>query len=283
MRKVIIGIAIGLGVIVLAFALGFYAFFARVGSSGHGEVGLIKIEGTIMTATSVVEELEKARKDPSIKAVVVRLDTPGGAVAASQEIYEEVKKVNAVKPVVVSMGNIAASGGYYIACGARKIFANQGTLTGSIGVRMEHVNIGELLSWAKVSHETLKSGYFKDIGAFDRPMTEEERALLQGFLTDLHAQFKETVAVSRNIPIEEVEKFADGRIFSGEEAVGLKLVDEIGGLTDAVKFAYGAAGLKGEPEYRLLEKKKTFFMKILSEETMSFLKSAGSALAVYKF
>lgn len=282
MRKVVIGIAIGLAVIIIAFALGFCAFFAKVGHSGHGEVGLIKIEGTIMTAISVVEELEKARKDPSIKAVVVRLDTPGGAVAASQEIFEEVKKVDGTKPVIASMGNIAASGGYYVACGARKIFANQGTLTGSIGVRMEHVNIGELLNWAKISHETLKSGYFKDIGSFDRPMTDEERALLQGFLTDLHAQFKETVAASRNIPIEEVEKIADGRIFSGEEAVGLKLVDEIGGLTDAVKFAYNAAGLKGEPEYRVLEKEKTFLMRMLSEETMSFLKSAGSALAVYK-
>jgi protease-4 len=283
MRKIIIGIAIGLALIIIAFGLGFCSYLAKIGSSGKGSVGLIKVEGTIMMSTSVVEQLEKARKDPKIKAVVVRLDTPGGAVAASQEIFEEVKKVDGVKPVIASMGNVAASGGYYIACGARRIFANQGTLTGSIGVRMEHINIGELLNWAKVSHETLKSGYFKDIGAFDRPMTDEERALLQGFLTDLHAQFKETVATSRNIPIEEVEKLSDGRIFSGEEAVDLKLVDEIGGLTDAVKFAYDAAGLKGEPEYRILEKKKTFFMKILSEETMSFLKSAGSALAVYKF
>lgn len=233
-----------------------------------GNVALVKIEGTIISPDKAIDQLEDARKDPAIKAVVVRIDSPGGSVGASQEIFEELKEIDKLKPVVVSMGDVAASGGYYISCGARKVFANLGTVTGSIGVRMEHMNIKELLNWAKISHETLKSGNFKDIGNPDRPLTPEERELLQELLASMHKQFKEAVSKARKIPMEKVNKIADGRVYTGEQAKELGLVDEIGGLLAAVRFAGKDAGIKGEPMLKKYESEKPWWYKILFEESL---------------
>ncbi len=223
------------------------------GGSWHGElfgdqVGVVRIEGTILSSREAVENLERFRKDDDIRAVIVRLETPGGSVAASQEIFEEVKRVNAEKPVIASMGAVAASGGYYIACGARRIFANPGTITGSIGVRLEHVMIGDLLRWAKIEHETFKSGRLKDMLAIDQPVTPEARAIVQEVLGEMHRQFKEAVAAQRKLAMEEVDPLADGRIFTGQEALEHKLVDELGGLVAAAQAAAKVAGIEGEPE-----------------------------------
>lgn len=212
------------------------------------QIGLVEIEGGIFDADDVLEEIDHFRKKENIKGVVVRLDSPGGSVAASQEILEAVLKLRETKPVVASMGSVAASGAYYVACGAQKIVANPGTITGSIGVRMEHVEFSDLLQLIKVKHETLKSGEFKDIGAFDRPMTEDERRILQGVLTDLHDQFKTAVAHYRSIDRAEVDRLADGRIYSGKQALELKLVDMLGGVSEAVRVAGELAGIAGEPE-----------------------------------
>ncbi len=212
------------------------------------KLALVRIEGPIMDSKDVVDEIDEYVRDNSIKGIVLRIDSPGGAVAPSQEIYSEVKKAAARKKVVVSMGSVAASGGYYIASAATRIFANPGTLTGSIGVIMEIPNISDLMKKIGVSAEVVKSGKNKDIGSAFRPMKEEDRQLLQNVLDNVHEQFIRAVAEGRHMKIEDLRPIADGRIFSGEQAVPLHLVDELGTLDDATKAAGKLAGLGEEPE-----------------------------------
>lgn len=278
MRKVIIAILIGVLLVVIAFMLGICASLFEKRPLYGEHVGIVKIEGPIVTSDEAVEMLEEARKDSNIKAVVLRVDSPGGAVAASQEIYEEVKNVNAAKPVVASMGDVAASGGYYVSLGARRIFANPGTITGSIGVRMEHLNLKELLSLARIGHETLKSGEYKDMGSFDRALTPEERGILQGLLAELHAQFKEAVVEGRKLAPEGVEKMADGRIYSGEQAKSLGLIDELGGLTIAVKAAASMAGIAGEPKVIDLKPAKSWWKDLLENSVKGAIDKIMSSI-----
>jgi protease-4 len=201
-----------------------------------------------MDSTDVVDEIKEHVKDHSIRAIILRIDSPGGAVAPSQEIYEEVKKASEEKHVVVSMGSIAASGGYYIAAPADMIIANPGTLTGSIGVIMEIPNLEGLMSKIGVRTEVIKSGKHKDMASAFRKMDPEDRDILQSVMDNVHEQFIRAVAEGRKLKVEEVRPLADGRIFSGEQAKGLKLVDEIGTLEDSVKKAAELAGISGEPE-----------------------------------
>lgn len=212
------------------------------------KLALVRIEGPIMDSKDLVEEIREYAKDNSIKAIVLRIDSPGGAVAPSQEIYAEVKKAAAAKKVIVSMGSIAASGGYYIAAPATRIFANPGTLTGSIGVIMEIPNVEELMKKIGVKSEVIKSGKNKDIGSAFRPMQPEGRQILQDVLDNVHAQFIKAVADGRKLKIEDVRSLADGRIFSGEQAHALKLVDELGTLEDATRAAAKMAGLGEDPD-----------------------------------
>jgi len=241
---------------------------------GGGDVGLVKIEGGIYEPMDKVKELDEYRKDGGIKAVVVRIESPGGSVSASQELFDAVKRLAAKKPVVASLGTVAASGGYYVACGANKIVAEPGTITGSIGVRMDHVQIGDLLQWAKIGHETLKSGKFKDIASPDRPITPEEREILEGMLKDIHRQFKTDVGQARGLSDEVMDLVADGRIYSGEEAQLKGLVDKLGGYFDAVALAGELAGIKGEPEVVEKHKKGEKLIDRLFESAMSEVKSA---------
>lgn len=238
-----------------------------------GEVGLVSVEGGIFEPQETVEELDKYRKDDDIKAVVVRIESPGGTVAASQEIFDAIKRLRKEKPVVASMGSVAASGGYYIACAASKIVANPATITGSIGVRMDHLNLSDLLRWAKIGHETLKSGKFKDIASPDRPLTPEERAILEEMLADIHDQFKDIVKETRKLNDAQIQIVSDGRIFTGEEAMDLGLVDHLGGLFDAVNLAGELANIKGEPEVIEKYKPKHKWVMRLFESTLSQLKS----------
>lgn len=212
------------------------------------KLALVRIEGPIMDSRDLVEEIREHTKDNSIKAIVLRIDSPGGAVAPSQEIYAEVKKAAAKKKVVVSMGSIAASGGYYIAAPATRIFANPGTLTGSIGVIMEIPNVEELMKKIGVKSEVVKSGKNKDIGSAFRPMQPEGRQILQDVLDNVHAQFIRAVAEGRKLKTEDVRSLADGRIFSGEQAHALGLVDELGTLDDATRAAAKMAGLGEDPD-----------------------------------
>jgi len=218
-------------------------------------IGIVEAKGTIGEAApsgidsdKVVKLLKKYERDEDIKAVVLRVDSPGGAVAPSQEIHDAVKRIKASKKVVVSMGGMAASGGYYISAPADRIFAEPGTLTGSIGVIFLHFNVRGLLEWAKVEETTLKSGKYKDTLSPFRPIQESDREEIQSISDDVYSQFVQAVAQGRGMPEARVREIAEGRIYTGKRAKELKLVDELGGFDDAVAAAWGLAGQSGEPK-----------------------------------
>jgi len=207
-------------------------------------VGVIEIRGVIASADQIVARLSEFRQQDNIRAIVLRIDSPGGAVGASQELFTEVKRTNAVKPVVVSMGSVAASGGLYAALGAEKIIANPGSLTGSIGVIIKFANLEELFDKIGYRSETIKSGELKDIGASGRPMLPAERAMLQEMIDGVHDQFVTAVVKSRGLPEAAVRAFADGRIFPGSKALELGLIDGLGNLNDAAMAAAELAGME---------------------------------------
>lgn len=240
------------GIALVAFIIIMGALFSIV-EHKRGDVAVVPIEGMILNPDHFIQQMEKLRKDETVKAVVLRIDSPGGAVAAGQEMTAEVKRFVSVKPVVVSMGNVAASAGYYIASAASYIIANPGTITASIGVRMEHAEIEKLLTTLGIKLENLKSGALKDIGTYDRPMTAEERAVLEGLLGEMHAQFITAVAENRNLSEEDVKKVADGRPLTGADALSHKLLDALGGEQDAIAKAGELAKIEGEPTVRRLK------------------------------
>lgn len=230
---------------------------------GGDRVAVVRIEGVIVDSRDAIEELRKFRDNPGVKAIVLRIDSPGGGVVASQEIYSEVLKTRAdgrVK-VVTSMGNLAASGGYYIAAATDKIVANPGTLTGSIGVIMELANVQGLLEKVGVQSVVIKSGTHKDLASPFRTMSAEDRAILQTVLDDVHDQFIQAVAAGRAMKVEQVRDLADGRVFTGRQARTVKLVDELGDLQDAIKLAGKLGGIAGEP--RVVETRKHFSLRDL--------------------
>jgi len=236
------------GLLVLLVIISLFLTLFQKNIPLGNRLALIRIEGPIIDAKDAIDEIKEYTGDKSIKAIVLRVDSPGGAVAPSQEIYEEVKKAVAKKKVVVSMGSVAASGGYYISAPATKIIANPGTLTGSIGVIMEIPNIEKLMDKIGIKTEVIKSGRHKDIASAFRSMGKEEREILQGVMDNVHEQFIRAVAEGRKMKVEELRKIADGRIFTGEQAKTYGLVDELGTLEDAIKTAANLAGIKEEPE-----------------------------------
>lgn len=233
---------------------------------GGDRIGVVKIEGTIVESEPIIDKIIKFRKSGRIKAIILRINSPGGMVVPSQEIYQEVKKTCREKKVVVSMESIAASGGYYIACTADKIVANPGTLVGSIGVILQIENIEELLSKIGLKREIVKSGEYKDIGSMTRPMTEEEEAILQGFSDNIYYQFVDAVAEGRGMKREEVLKLADGRIFTGEQAIKLGLIDGLGNLQDAISMTGEMVGIEGEPKVIYPKKKRPSIIDFIFEE-----------------
>lgn len=237
----------GMGVL---FWGGIAFFLFRAADTGRRDlfvesdgVGIVEITGLITRSEETVAALTDFRNDPHVKAVVVRIDSPGGAVGASQELYAEIRRTAKVKPVVASLASVAASGGYYAALGARRIFANPGTLTGSIGVIMKIPNLKTMLDKVGYHTEVVKSGAHKDMGSLERDLTPEERRLLQGLIDDVHEQFIAAVAKSRSLPEDTVRVLADGRVFTGADARQKGLVDELGSFTDAVAAAAKAGGL----------------------------------------
>ena len=235
--------------------------------AGKEGVAIVRVEGPIMDSSQAVAELEAFGDNPMVKAIVVRIDSPGGGVAPSQEIYNAVKRVRKEqnKTVVASMGTVAASGGYYIAVATDRILANPGTLTGSIGVIMQMANFQELLEKVGVKSVVIKTGKFKDLGSPFRPMVEEERQLLEAVMHDTLSQFIEAVAEGRSMDAAEVEQLADGRIFTGRQAKTVLLIDEIGDLHDAIKLAGELGGIEGTP--RVLETTKPFSVQEFLEST----------------
>jgi protease IV len=253
----------GLFLVLFGFMLLAYSALKSTGAglslesetTAGARIGIVEAKGTIGEAApagidsdKVVKLLKKYEKDDDIKAIVLRVDSPGGAVAPSQEIHDAVKRIKARKKVVVSMGGMAASGGYYISAPADRIFAEPGTLTGSIGVIFLHFNVRGLLEWAKVEETTLKSGKYKDTLSPFRPIQETDREEIQSISDDVYSQFVQAVAQGRGMPEARVREIAEGRIYTGKRAKELKLVDELGGFDDAVAAAWGLAGQSGEPK-----------------------------------
>lgn len=235
---------------------------------GEDRVAVIRVEGVILDAQQTVGDLKKFGESPAVKAIVLRIDSPGGGVVPSQEIHDAVKRIRARtnKTVVASMGTVAASGGYYIAVATDRIMANPGTLTGSIGVIMELANVEGLLKKIGVESVVVKSGDHKDLGSPFRQMSEEDRRILQTVMDDVHVQFIEAVAEGRSLKVADVRPLADGRIFTGRQAKAEKLVDELGDLDDAIKLAAELAGIEGEP--RVVEPRKRFSVRDLLESRL---------------
>jgi protease-4 len=228
-------------------------------------IGVIEIKGAIMDSKKWLDQIESFHEDSLIKGVIVRINSPGGSVAPSQEVYDAIKKLSAKKPVYASMGSVAASGGYYIACGAKKIFASPGTITGSIGVIMQFADLSKLYQWAKVNQYSIKTGKFKDIGSPSREMTTEERQLIQDMIDNVLGQFRRTVASARGLSMEKVIEASDGRIFSGEQAKSIKLVDELGGLEETVDALAKELGITGKPNLVYAGKKRHGLGRLLHE------------------
>ncbi len=247
---------------ILIVYVGSY-LYARMSSGRVGKIGVaqskiavIKIEGVLTESFDIVEDIKRFKERADVKAVVLRIDSPGGAVVPAQEIYEEVKKLRAEKKVIASLGNMAASGGYYIACAAHEIVCNPGTLTGSIGVISEYMNIEKLMDKIGWRSSVVKSGQFKDLGNPMREMTREEKKLLQDLVDDIHQQFVQAVAEGRNMDIVAVQALSDGRVFTGQQAKVHGLVDRLGNFEDAVQRASELAGIKGKPLVIYPEDKK---------------------------
>jgi protease-4 len=252
-----------LWVVIIGFALALLssALLPSLELVSDDRIAVIRIEGVILDAQQTVGDLKNFGESPAVKAIVLRIDSPGGGVVPSQEIYEAVKRVRDKhnKTVVASMGTVAASGGYYIAVGTDRIVANPGTLTGSIGVIMELANVEGLLKKIGVESLVVKSGQYKDIGSPFRKMGEDDRRILQTVMDDVHRQFIEAVAEGRSLKIDEVRVIADGRIFTGRQAKDAKLVDDLGDLAEAIKVAAEMAGIEGEP--RVVEPKRRFSIR----------------------
>ncbi len=260
---------------VLAVGLGLLLFvnivFPDLDLSTEDRIALIRVEGVILDSQATVGELKRFGDNPSIKAIVLRIDSPGGGVVPSQEIHDAVQRVRAKsnKAVIASMGSVAASGGYYIAAATDRIVANPGTLTGSIGVIMETANVEGLLQKLGVEGVVIKSGKFKDVGSPLRKMSDEERSLMQMVMDDVHKQFIEAVAAGRALELPDVQALADGRIFTGRQAKDAKLVDELGNLEDAIQLAADVAGIEGEP--KVVEPRRRFSIRDVLESQFSGL------------
>jgi protease IV len=256
-RVALIALGAGAGVLVLfGFTVWLLLAVTDDGFLGGARIAVVEVEGIIgvgadrgLDSDAIIRALDEYRDDPAIRAVVLRINSPGGVVAPTQEIFTAVRRVReAKKPVVASLGSVAASGGYYVAVAADRIYASPGTLTGSIGVVMQLANVEGLLKKVGVEYVVVKAGAYKDVGNFARPMTSEERRILQNLLDDVYDQFITAVADGRRLDPQAVRAFAEGRIYSGRQAYGLKMVDDLGGLDDAIEAAAKMAGLPPKPK-----------------------------------
>lgn len=269
----------GGGLIVFCFfcllALAYY--FTQEGTKGLSfsgtQVAVLDLEGTIVDSRGFIDQLKEYGNRPAVRAVVIRINSPGGGVASSQEVYESIKKFRADsdKKVIVSMASVAASGGYYIACAADRIFANPGSVTGSIGVIAQWYNFGDLLRWAKMQNIVIKTGELKDAGSSMRPLTDSEREYFQSLIDSMLDQFVQAVATGRGLKEEDVRKLADGRVFTGLQALENGLVDDIGTYQDAIDAAARMAGIPDEPRIIRPARKSVSFLDLLLGDAKSVL------------
>jgi protease IV len=274
-----------LGILALIAAGSILVFISMLGGSsestetvvsGSGDkIAVVDLKGVISSSEDVVRQVKKYREDHSIKAILLHIDSPGGGVVASQEMYEEVRKTrDGGKPVVVSMGSLAASGGYYVACGGSRLVANRGTLTASIGVISEFLQLHDALTKLGIDVKTIKSGKLKDAGSPVRKMNEDDERYFQGLMDNVHQQFIAVVERERKMSHDAVIALADGRVFTGEQAVGIGLVDTLGTYEDAVKIAAELGGVRGEPSIVKERKRQSWLIPLLGDmgETVKDLK-----------
>ncbi len=257
---------IGLSLIFMLVAKD--ADFDDLLKSGGEKVGIVELTGNITSSRDIIHSLKRFRENSSIKAIVIRIDSPGGAVGPAQEIFREIRKTVKTKKVIASMGSVAASGGYYVAAGANGIIANPGTITGSIGVIMGFANFQELLRKIGMVPVVIKSGQYKDIGSPVREMTKDERGILQNLSNRIHRQFIVDIAKGRGMDLSKVEGIADGRIFTGEEAKNLGLIDRLGNLEDAIEWAGRMGGIKGKISAVYVPKKKFSILNFIAESSV---------------
>jgi protease-4 len=259
--------------LVVLFFVGLSGVVLTLVGKGHlfgprAQVGVVEINGVITSSRRIIKVLDRYRDDNSIKAIVLRINSPGGAVGPAQEILREVEKVRTKKKIVASLGTVAASGGYYIASGANLIMANRGTATGSIGVIMQFTNVEALTKKIGVDFFNLKAGRYKDVGSPFRPMTPQDKAYLQGLLDNIYQQFLSDVARNRKIPLAKLKMLAEGKIYSGEEAKQIGLVDAFGNLQDAIQKAGRLGGVRGKVKAIYPEKEGFSLLRlILGRET----------------
>jgi protease IV len=243
--------------------------FAGFPLTGKGKIAVIEVEGVITKSRDIIKTLTEYKDNPNIRAIIVRIDSPGGGVGPSQEIYAELLKQKDKKLLIASMGSVAASGGYYIACATDTIFANPGTITGSIGVIIEFANIEELIGKIGLKSVVIKSGKYKDILSPTRELKNDEKAIIQSVIDSIHGQFIDAVARGRHMPRKKVADIADGRIFSGEQAKAQGLVDELGTLQDAIDFAALRTGLNADSDVIRPDKKRTSVFDYIIDESIS--------------
>ena len=251
------------------------------GFSGFGDkIGVVDLEGVILSPKDTVEQLRKFADDSTIKAIVLHVNSPGGGAAASEEIYREVLRIRDQKKkrIVASIETVGASGAYYVSSATNKIFADNASIVGSIGVIAEWYNYEELIKWAKLKEITIKAGEFKDTGSPVRPMTPEERAYLQGLIDNMHTQFIHSVAVGRKMGDDQVRALANGKVWTGEEAVPLKLVDQIGDFRAAIEDTAKSVGIKGEPTIVRSERRRQGLLELLFGDVSQYLPDPAKAL-----
>jgi len=246
---VLVGGGLFVAFVAVVSVLGYFAVQSFGTTSFGDSIGVIDVDGVILAADKTVDNLRKFDQDDSIKAIILHIDSPGGGAAASQEIYEEVRHIRdeKKKPIIASIESVGASGAYYIASGANKIYANDASIVGSIGVIMEWTNYGDLLKWAKLKPEVLKAGALKDAGSPTREMTPEERAYFQGLVDNMHTQFIRDVAAGRGIAVNTLQPLATGQVWTGQQALPLHLIDKQGGFRDALLDTAKQVGISGEP------------------------------------
>jgi protease-4 len=273
-KRVLIGLGVIAALLIFFFTVLFFIgryFGGKTGPFAFGDkIAIVNVEGVITQSSGIIEELQQYLADEGVKAIILRVDSLGGGVGPSQEIYREIMRIksNSKKKVVTSMGSVAASGGYYIACASDLIVANPGTITGSIGVIMEFSNLEELLNKIGIKGVVIKSGEHKDIGSPFREMTPEEKKIMQELLDNVHQQFIQAVAEGRKLDRAKVAQIADGRVFTGEQAKNLGLVDELGNLQDTIDLTAKMVGIVGRPNV-LYPKKKFSIWELLMGEMAS--------------
>jgi len=243
-------------------------------------IQVVDIEGELIQSRPILDQLKRYEDSNSVKAILLNIDSPGGGVAVSQEIYTEIKRLREKKDkiVVAYLSSTGASGAYYVSCAANKIVANPGTIVGSIGVIAEWVNYSDLLEWAKLKDIVFKTGEFKDTGSPSRALTDNERKYFQGLIDDMYVQFVEAVASGRKLDLQEVRSLADGRVFTGRDAKQRKLVDEIGNFQDAVDMTAKLAGISGKPRLIRLTRQRVTLLDVLTTDLSRLVPFNGQSM-----